>query len=372
MDIPTQLQQINDRLRKDGSGFEFVTPRELVAWFGHSRRTWRQVRNVRAALRSLSLDTLPDFEGAGFDEPILLAVEKTSPGSFTGTPMPTSTTTSTTTTSTTPGPSGGGADETASQNVSEVISPPADPVHRVSRFLQKGTLVCVSRDDSLDVAVTKMLLHDFSQLPVMQGERSVLGMISWLSIGRTRAVGNSPSFVRECMERPHELRESDSIFDAIDVIRNHQSVLVRSSDNKVVGILTATDISASFEQLSRPFLLLSYVENHLRALIQPRFEVADLQAAKDPSDTIRIISDVSDMTFGEYLRLLENPGNWSKLCINIERSLFIEQLDEVRQIRNDVMHFNPEGIEDKDMATLRRFSSFLESIVSEMPRIQTA
>lgn len=361
MEIPEQLEQIKCRLT-NGTHSVPVTPRELLGWFGHYRRTWRQVRAVNRVLRSLSLETDPDFEGAGFDEPIGLRIvpEPLPALPTTTTPPPTTTTTL---------PLGGLSPQGAVVGTTEPTPKPVDPVHRVSRFLPTGTLVAVSRDEALQVAVTKMMLHDFSQLPVMQGETKVSGMISWRSIGQRRVLGNNPQFVRECLEPHFEVKGEDSIFDAIRVIQEHDCVLVRSSENKIIGILTATDISGSFEQLSRPFLLLSYVENHLRALIQPKFKVEDLQTAKDPADADRQISDVSDMTFGEYLRLLENPENWAKLGIGIERSLFVSQLNDVREIRNDVMHFNPEGIEEKDMETLRRFSSFLQSIVALLPKV---
>jgi hypothetical protein len=176
------------------------------------------------------------------------------------------------------------------------------------------------------------------------------------------------TYVRDCLDPYYEVKADDSIFDAIRVIQEHECVLVKNSENRIVGILTATDISGSFEQLSRPFLLLGYIENHLRALIHPKFTPAELQTAKDPADKDRQINDVSDMTFGEYIRLLENPSNWAKLGIGVERSLVVNQLNEVREIRNDVMHFNPEGIEDKDMETLRQFNSFLQSIVSILPK----
>jgi hypothetical protein len=42
----------------------------------------------------------------------------------------------------------------------------------------------VTPQDSLRHAETQMLLNDYSQLPVMSGERTVDGLISWKSIGR--------------------------------------------------------------------------------------------------------------------------------------------------------------------------------------------
>jgi len=56
---------------------------------------------------------------------------------------------------------------------------------------------------------------------------------------------------------------------------------------------------------------------------------------------------VFDLTFGEYIRLLERNDSWSKLGLRIDRKLFIGNLDKVRQIRNDVMHFDPDGIEEE-------------------------
>ena len=43
----------------------------------------------------------------------------------------------------------------------------------------------------------------------------------------------------------------------------------------------------------------------------------------------------------------------------IDRVTFVKDVDEVRRIRNDVMHFDPEGIDDDDVAKriLRSFRS---------------
>src|ERR1035437_329934 len=41
----------------------------------------------------------------------------------------------------------------------------------------------VTRETSVQRARTLMLMHDYSQLPVMNGERTVHGMVSWKSLG---------------------------------------------------------------------------------------------------------------------------------------------------------------------------------------------
>jgi hypothetical protein len=75
-----------------------------------------------------------------------------------------------------------------------------------------------------------------------------------------------------------------------------------------------------------------------------------------------VIEAVDDLTFGEYLRLVENPDRWEKLDLQIDRVLFIKEVDEVRRIRNDVMHFDPEGIESSDVNILRYFMAFLRRL----------
>jgi len=48
--------------------------------------------------------------------------------------------------------------------------------------------------------------------------------------------------------------------------------------------------------------------------------------------------------------------------LGVDRVVFGKGLDEVRRIRNDVMHFDPDGLSDEDLATLRRFVQFLQGL----------
>jgi hypothetical protein len=58
------------------------------------------------------------------------------------------------------------------------------------------------------------------------------------------------------------------------------------------------------------------------------------------------------MSVGDYKRVLENPELWQQLGWPLDRRVFIERLEEIRKIRNNVMHFNssdplPKGDVDK-------------------------
>jgi hypothetical protein len=46
----------------------------------------------------------------------------------------------------------------------------------------------------------------------------------------------------------------------------------------------------------------------------------------------------------------------------MNRKTFIKILDRVREIRNDVMHFDPDGIPEQDVEALRQFANFLQKL----------
>lgn len=109
-------------------------------------------------------------------------------------------------------------------------------------------------------------------------------------------------------------------------------------------------------------MLLSEIENLIRNMIGNRFTKEELASARDPNDEGRMIEDVSDMAFGEYIRLLQKPDRWGQLLLAVDREIFCENLDRVRQIRNDVTHFDPDGITDRELFELRDFANFLKQL----------
>jgi hypothetical protein len=88
-------------------------------------------------------------------------------------------------------------------------------------------------------------------------------------------------------------------------------------------------------------------------MIGTKFTSPELASAKDPGAAEREIKVVDDLTFGEYIRLLQNPDRWTKLQVAVDRVLFCGDLDAIRGIRNDVTHFDPDGITDDELEKLR-------------------
>ena len=166
------------------------------------------------------------------------------------------------------------------------------------------------------------------------------------------------------MEAAHEVPDNFSIFQVIPMIVANDYVLIRRPDKVISGIVTASDLSLQFQQLSEPFLLLSEIENQLRQRIADRFLPSVLAECRDPLDTSRTVERASDLTFGEYIRLLENPERWASFAPHLDRRIFCEQLGRVRDIRNDVMHFDPDGISPGSLDTLREFAKFFQRLTS--------
>ncbi len=344
----TKLKEVAESLRK-GDSLPTVTVRQLLGWFGQQRRGWRVVATVKGALRREGLSTDPDFETAYIDGQLkfLLSDPKGA--------IPRA------------GEDQDGEDVSEgneNQEDSPSETPIEDPVLRV-RMLPAANrpTVTVNRDDLVARALCLMAMHDYSQLPVTQNMYKVDGMISWRSILLARIKGGESERVGECMEPHEEVREEDSLFTAFRKIVEHEAVLVRGGDGSIVGIVTSTDLSTMFREQTEPFLLLSEIENQLRRLINGHFSSEELAAAKDPEDEEREVDGVIDLTFGECTRWLEKPEHWQRLGVGLEGKTFVRKLGEVRRIRNDVMHFHPDGLSAEDLQRLKDVRRLLQRVL---------
>jgi CBS domain-containing protein len=244
-----------------------------------------------------------------------------------------------------------------------ITSEPEDPTQRIGRLPSANTRpLSANPNSTVAESVTLMLLNDFSQLPVMQGERTLKGVITWQSIGTKLALGRPCTLVQDCLEESIVVESRVSLFSAFPAIVDRGFVLVRDRENLISGIVTTTDLSLQFRQLAEPFLLLGEIEKHLRRLSDGRFSAEDIKVAKDPNDTLREITSLSDLTFGEHIRLVEHPDRWSALNLSIDRATFVKHLNEVRDIRNDVMHFDPDGTGPSELEKLRQFVRLLGAL----------
>lgn len=335
---PDELKQVAARVLSGGT--ETHTVRELLRWYGYERRGRFIVWVIRRDFADLKLDTEPDLEYAYID------------GELTFRPL----------NDQTPSPA---TPKSGDEDVPAVLihSAPEDPTQRIGRLpTANAPPLAINPNATVAEAVTHMLLNNYSQLPVMQGERNLKGVVTWQSIGTKLALGRPCNSVQDCLEDAVVLDSNVSLFSAIPSIVERGFVLVRDGQNLISGIVTTTDLSLQFRQLAEPFLLLGEIEKHLRRLSAGRFSAEEIEAAKDPGDENRQIGDLADLTFGEHIRLLENPARWAALKLNIDRGTFVKHLNEVRDIRNDVMHFDPDGTAPSELEKLRQFVRLLDAL----------
>jgi len=325
-----KLKEISDQI-DNGIIPQPVTAREFIWWFAAQRRTSWNVDYIRGGLKKYKLVTKPDFEYVYIDSKI----------SFVRAPQK--------------------SEQNARPDFVQEIKD--DPTYRIGKLASANNPpVSVKPDDSIHTAITLMIVHDYSQLPVMTSDRQVNGMISWKSLANKYAFAADCTYVRECMQPHKELSYDTYIFSAIEFVISNEYALIRGSDNVICGIVTTTDLSQQFRELGEPYLLLGEIEKYIRKMLLNKYTLKDLQAACNPSDKDRAIHKVSDLTLGEYIRLIENPDQWEKLSLNIDREVFIGKLEEIRQIRNDVMHFDADNIAEQDVKKLREFVRLLQNL----------
>lgn len=314
-------------------------PESALDYLGVSRRGWRVVERVNEMLDEYEVICEPDFGSAWYYGQIEIK------------PKP----------------------KVSANPNSKDEQEELDPTPRLNlltaanlnKLKEKGEgvgLVSVSRDTKLSEATTLMIYHDFSQLPILNGNRTVEGVISWKSIGRALSLGKQCLIVSDCKEDITTLNYDEPLFNAVKVVLEKEVVLVRQKDGIISGIVTATDIGEQFISMAEPFLIIEQIENHIRKLLDNKFELSDLTFENTYEEKPKEINSLSNLTFGQYVRLIENQEKFEKLKINVDRSILSNKLEEVRKIRNDVMHFDPDGISSTNLEQLRQTLAFLHTI----------
>jgi CBS domain-containing protein len=299
-----------------------MTTREFLYSFGCEKRTSGNTARINNYLEENKLETSPDYINCWIDGEIVLKHKK------------------------------------KAKSKRDI-----DPIQRVKLLTAANRIpVSITKESTLKEAITLMMLNNFSQLPIMRDSRNVVGIISWESIGYALTNGCNSELVIDYIKKDFETIDYETpLLDAIRKIILNDFVLVKK-ENSVSGIVTLADISDQFISVTEPFLLLEQIENHIRLILDGKFLVEEMRSFCSDDGFDSQIEFIDDLTFGNYIRIIENPKNWDRLNLKIERSHFIKQLDKIREIRNDIMHFDPEGITKEQREDLIKMSNFLTEL----------
>jgi CBS domain-containing protein len=351
--------------------------RDLLSWWGAARRGYIISSQISAELSNHALTTVPDFAAVPLDARVrLLLVPDETEGEPVAAPAtPTQTGDAT-------AHHAGGADEQGTDGAQESVgvaagvpgetedelaAPGEDATETGAETgaenepitgLTVGNLdsafagiVSVTASASFDEAVTKMILNGYSQLPVMAGQHKVVGAVTWQSMATARHTAPDAP-LSQAIVPAHTVPYDHYLVDVLPQLSEYGFVLVKDEKNVITGIVTSDDAAARYGALATPFSLIGELDQRLRRILSDAVDQGRAIALCDPEGAGGITS-FDDMSFGDYQRILENPDMWAELEWQLDRRTFVKRLDEVRRIRNDLMHFNSDGVGDDDVKKIR-------------------
>lgn len=219
-------------------------------------------------------------------------------------------------------------------------------------------LISVSPDAGFERAITLMLMNDFSQLAVLNG-RQLRGAITWRSIAQARNADANTSFSEAIVDAVSVDYDAE-LAKCLQLLENEDFFFVRDQSKQISGIVTAADVVKLYGQLATPFLLIGDLDRALRRVMSRKFTIEQIRRVADPEGA-RDIQTYDDLTFGDYQQVLGSPELWTSLGWALDRRAVATRLDELREFRNDVMHFNPDPVSPTMVSNLRHFIAVVRS-----------
>ncbi|MFF6637713.1 CBS domain-containing protein [Streptomyces althioticus] len=320
----------NAREQAEAGNPESLTVSDLLGWWGVQRRGSLITQQIRAELDNHSLLTSPAFDKVPIDATVHLVVPPSND-------VPT-------------------IDE--SDAVASVVDTAGSEDERPEVGLPVGSLhSALAGVDSLppsatfEQAITMMAINDYSQIPILEGPRKLRGAVTWKSIAKTRHVSPEAK-LSDAVVDASVVSYSLDLIDILPLLEESEFVLVKDETNKIAGIVTASDVAGAYGSMATPFFLVGELDQRLRQVIADSFEMKQVIEWCD-ADNSRGITCFDDLSFGDYLWVLRNPKAWELLGWPLDRKIFTDRLDEIREIRNDLMHFNPDPLPDDAVQKIR-------------------
>ncbi len=327
-EITTPTYLLEDAVSRSAQDPRKLTIRDFLGHWKTSRRTGTTIEMIKSDLAEKGLTTQPPFTEGTVDTEIALV-------RLVGEP-----------------------------DVATDVVEDGDDVENVSDYepmtLRLGSLpaslASVPRSAKLRYAKTLMLTRNFSQLAVIDEDETFHGAISWESIGHAHVASADPT-LKDALTPAVVVDHDAPLLDQIETIYEKGYVFVRSADrSRVSGIITAADLTRQFGYHAQPFILIEEAENRLRRAAAV-FSVDELrQVGRSPR-----VRQAADLTFGNYFYLLKDHGRWEMLGWNVDQEILLEYLDEVRKVRNELMHFSPDPLSPEQYAAVHGLLAVLRA-----------
>lgn len=296
---------------------ERITMADLLETFGTRRKSPAVAATIELALEEKGLTAKPPIMEAGYSDEIELVpvVDDTAP---------------------------------AGDDSVEPMGPRLIKLHVGRLRSATAGVVSVFPHDHLVKAQTLMLSHNFSQLAVIEKSGEFCGAVSWESIGKAHLAERAVQ-VEDAMSNARVVEHNEDLLGLITEIYASGFLFVRGADRKLCGIVTAADLTLQFGDVARPFVLLEEIEQRLHRMTGAVFTVAEL-AAK--SRMPRKIHAGDKPMLGDYQKLFEDEAMWGRLRWKLDHEAFLRLFNEVRGMRNSLMHFSSAALTDEELAPL--------------------
>lgn len=313
-----------------------ITVDVMLAAIGEKKRDHVVRERLTAALGEAGLLTEPDWELADREEAIIIrpAVEETPE----------------------PEPIDERTEPDPDPDAESEIFPEFAPTIRIL-LDGRAAPTTVTPTTSLSSAVELMMLTKVDYLPVVDDTGALVGAVSWKSYAAMHVANNDKTLANAVDRNPPTMQDGKDLLEAVSVIADHGYVLVRDQYGSLCGLVTMTDLASRYRDLLAPFQKIGEIERRLRRCTNARLATTDFSDAWGSKRT-----KAEDLTFGQYKRLLEEPARWTKFGLGITSASFCKLLDDVREIRNRLAHFNTEDLDDSKLLEVDRLLGLLRSL----------
>ncbi|PSM41351.1 hypothetical protein C6Y14_21465 [Streptomyces dioscori] len=238
-------------------------------------------------------------------------------------------------------------------------------------------LLSVGPGTSLPQTTFLMRTEGVAQVPVTTGMAQIHGVVTWGSVAKMYEAGKQPTLDNAMEKDSFPVTDTrQEFFSSLPLIREHGYLLVRGDDGCLSGMVTAADVTDRFEGAARPFFIVGEIESLLRRCLGAALDEETIKAVQTNKRAEHRTGQVSDLMFGDYLRLLDGDqtktslaqsadANWAALkWPSMPREQFIGRLKRVKDIRNRIAHFDEKPLPQELLDELTTFANLLRAFVA--------
>ncbi len=157
--------------------------------------------------------------------------------------------------------------------------------------------LCVQASDPVEKALEHMRHHEFSQLPIVDGERRCLGeVVTFSGIVQAMVSMNTHATaltVSDVRVPAKVYREDEDPMAALGDIQSNDFVLIVDDEDKIVGLVSTADTTEFFRHRAQDFMLIEDIETSVKEAIEVLYaedntgKTAAIESITDRASEIR-------------------------------------------------------------------------------------